>query len=101
MTMSKADFQRIADGFAYVVGDPTADRNTVVKIISEFCNAAEARSPKFNKVTFLKACAFDTDRHEVKVWFRLPMVATVEEVEEELKKSPTWGPWGSEGRQGL
>lgn len=83
MTMTKADFQRIADGFAYVVGDPTADRNTVVKVINEFCNAAEARSIRFHRGRFLEACGFDPDPEERGAYQR-PDEVTPDEITEIL-----------------
>lgn len=53
--MSKADLNRIADGFRYVAQDPTTDRATVVKMVHEFCNAASSRMPTFVRGQFLEA----------------------------------------------
>lgn len=57
MAMSKRDFERIADGFAYVVADPTANMSTVGKMLNEFCNAAESLTPRFDREKFLQRCA--------------------------------------------
>ncbi len=53
--MSRKDYRRIADGFRYVVNDPTADPGTVAKMLNEFCNAAAALNPNFNRGQFMLA----------------------------------------------
>lgn len=50
--IAKKDFTRIAQGFKYVAEDPTAHHSTVVKMITEFDNAAESLNPRFDRPSF-------------------------------------------------
>jgi hypothetical protein len=42
MAITKKDLSRIAAGFKYIAGDPTADHSTVIKMITEFDNAVDS-----------------------------------------------------------
>lgn len=55
MSMTKANLERIAQGFKYVADDPTADHSAVVKMITEFMNAAESINPRFDRARFSAA----------------------------------------------
>jgi hypothetical protein len=47
MAITKREFARIAEGFKYVADDPTADHSAVVKMITEFDNAAVSLNPNY------------------------------------------------------
>jgi hypothetical protein len=52
MSISRRDFDRVAEGFRYVANDPAADAGTVAKMIGEFVNAASALNPAFDAKLF-------------------------------------------------
>ena len=64
MTIAKRDFERVAASLSYVAQDPTADHDTVIKMVQEFCNAASALNPRFKREVFVGA-VFGPDRRAV------------------------------------
>lgn len=67
MSLTKKDFARIAEGFKYVAEDPTAHHSTVVKMITEFDNAAESLNPRFDRPSF-HAAIFGQGRAVLNPW---------------------------------
>ena len=53
--IAKKDLVRIAQGFKYVAEDPTTHHSTVVKMLTEFYNAAQSLNPKFDRARFSAA----------------------------------------------
>lgn len=54
--MTRKHFQQMADRFAWLAGDPTTDRSTLVKCAHEFAALAQSVNPNFDRARFLTAC---------------------------------------------
>lgn len=53
---TRREFTRIAEGVRYVVQDPTADKATCIKMVSELASALGTFNSSFNRAKFIEAC---------------------------------------------